>query len=211
MNDLAAWQFALQLDPEYVGIRRIVPRAALPLTREDFGKEGLENGELRSVFAQAQGQPLAAGTIAFELELRVHKGGVKLSEVMRLDTSLLPSRVYNTPAEGGELSLVFQPLRSRTDIGIAAYDGAIFELLPNVPNPFTNETTIAFVLPEAATAILHIHDASGRLLSQLSGDYAAGYNAIKLTQKQLKGASGLLSYTITAGQYRASSRMLLVR
>lgn len=94
---------------------------------------------------------------------------------------------------------------------VEAYAEAAFELHQNVPNPFADETIIAFNLPADAAAVITIQDVSGRLVAQLSGDYAAGYNTVQLTREVLKGASGVLSYTVTAAAYTATRRMVLVR
>jgi hypothetical protein len=211
LNDVAAWQFALRLDPAYATVSRITPKAALPLTREDFGTTNLLDGELRSVFAQAQGQPLKAGEVVFELELTVRQGGVRLSEILTLDNDILDGRVYDTALKGGAVKLAFAPVRDKPGLPtVPTYAEAAFELYQNVPNPFADETIIAFSLPTDAAATITVHDASGRVVAQLSGDYAAGYNTVRLTRDALKGATGILTYTVTAGTYTATRRMLVV-
>lgn len=39
-----------------------------------------------------------------------------------------------------------------------------FQLLQNIPNPFTQKTTIGYVLPEAMDNILIIYDQNGKVL-----------------------------------------------
>jgi hypothetical protein len=212
LYDVAAWQFALRLDPAYATVGRIIPRDALPLTREDFGTENLLEGELRTVFAQAQGQSLKAGEVAFELELNVRRGGVRLSDVLQLDNATLNARVYDTDLKGSPVKLAFAPVRDKPGLpSVATYAEAAFELYQNVPNPFVDETVIAFSLPADAAASITIHDASGRVVAQLTGNYTAGYNTIRLTRDALNGASGILSYTIVTGDYTATRRMVLVK
>jgi hypothetical protein len=212
LPDVAAWQFALRLDPAYATVSRITPKAALPLTREDFGTENLLDGELRTVFAQAQGQPLKAGEVVFELELTVRQGGVRLSEILTLDNDILDGRVYDTALKGGVVKLAFAPVRDKPGLPtVPTYAEAAFELYQNVPNPFADETIIAFSLPTDVAATITVHDASGRVVAQLSGDYAAGYNTVRLTRDALKGATGILTYTVTVGTYTATRRMLVVK
>ncbi|MEL6833466.1 MAG: T9SS type A sorting domain-containing protein [Bacteroidota bacterium] len=68
-----------------------------------------------------------------------------------------------------------------------------------------------FNLPEDAEATLTISDASGRVLTVLRGDYAAGYNTVNVTKDMVQGASGVLSYTITAGEYTTTKKMVAVK
>ncbi|MEL6972691.1 MAG: T9SS type A sorting domain-containing protein, partial [Bacteroidota bacterium] len=89
--------------------------------------------------------------------------------------------------------------------------GAGFEVYQNTPNPFRAETLIGFNLPEDAEATLTISDASGRVLTVLRGDYAAGYNTVNVTKDMIQGASGVLSYTITAGEYTTTKKMVAVK
>jgi hypothetical protein len=211
LDDVAAWQFALRLNPTYVTVNRITPKSVLPLTREDFGTDNLLDGELRTVFAQAQGQPLKAGAVVFELELTVRRGGALLSDVLQLDNDILDGRVYDTALKGGAVKLAFAPVRDKPGLPtVPTYAEAAFELYQNVPNPFAEETLVAFSLPTDAPAVITVHDASGRVVVRLSGDYAAGYNTVRLTRDALKGATGMLSYTVTSGEYTATRRMLVV-
>jgi hypothetical protein len=210
LPDVAAWQFALRLDPAFATVSRITPKAVLPLTRDDFGTTNLLEGELRTVFAQAQGQPIEAGEVVFELELTIRQGGVLLSDVLTLDNDILHGRVYDTALKGGAVKLAFAPVRHKPGLPtVPTYAEAAFELYQNVPNPFVAETMIAFSLPTDAAAVIAIHDASGRVVAQLSGDYAAGYNTVHLTRDALKGATGVLTYTVTAGEYTATRRMVI--
>ena len=87
---------------------------------------------------------------------------------------------------------------------------AEFVLYQNTPNPFAGATLIGFNLPEDATATVTINDASGRVLRIIKGDYAAGYNSINVTRQMIKGATGVLSYTVEAGDHRATKQMIMV-
>jgi hypothetical protein len=101
-----------------------------------------------------------------------------------------------------------------TDLGIEFTHGwnvaAEFALYQNTPNPFAAATLIGFNLPEDAAATVTINDASGRVLRVIKGDYAAGYNTINVTKQDLQGATGVLSYTIEAGEHRATRQMIVV-
>jgi hypothetical protein len=70
------------------------------------------------------------------------------------------------------------------------------------------ETVIRFELAAAAPATLTLRDVTGRLISVQEIDAAAGLNTVELTNIK---ASGVLTYTLTAGMFTASKKMVVVR
>jgi hypothetical protein len=104
---------------------------------------------------------------------------------------------------------------STKNVGINFSNGvtveAGFEVFQNTPNPFQAETLIGFNLPVDSEVMLTVSDVSGKVLTVLRGDYAAGYNTINLTKQQLGGVSGVLSYTLTAGEHTATKQMVVVK
>ncbi|MFZ1497582.1 MAG: T9SS type A sorting domain-containing protein, partial [Saprospiraceae bacterium] len=86
---------------------------------------------------------------------------------------------------------------------------AAFALYQNTPNPFKAETTIGFTLPAAGEATMKVYDATGKLLKQVTGDYAKGYNEVKLKRADLS-ATGLMYYTLESANNTATKRMVLV-
>jgi hypothetical protein len=78
----------------------------------------------------------------------------------------------------------------------------------NTPNPVRMEAVIRFELAAAAPATLTLRDVTGRLISIQEIDATAGLNAVELTNIK---ASGVLTYTLTAGAFTASKKMVVVR
>jgi hypothetical protein len=101
------------------------------------------------------------------------------------------------------------------NVGVNFSNGAVavagFEVYQNTPNPFAATTMIGFNLPTDAEATVTISDASGRVLNVVRGDYAAGYNTINLTKEMIQGATGVLTYTVTAGEFTATKKMIAVK
>ncbi|MEM9259569.1 MAG: T9SS type A sorting domain-containing protein, partial [Bacteroidota bacterium] len=86
-----------------------------------------------------------------------------------------------------------------------------YRLLQNLPNPVRKETTIGYELPEAhAEVTISITDAAGRLVREYRQEGFVGYNNIVVTKRQLGGASGVYSYTVAAGDWVATKRMVIV-
>ena len=50
-----------------------------------------------------------------------------------------------------------------------------YELMQNRPNPFTNETSIAYYIPETQDAILSVYDLDGKLIYEVNNKQSKGY------------------------------------
>ena len=93
-------------------------------------------------------------------------------------------------------------------------------LLTNYPNPFNPETWIPYQLREAADVQISIYDPRGVLVRQLSlghqvaGQYVSRSRAAFWDGRNEVGepvASGLYFYTLTAGDFSATRKMLIVK
>ncbi len=87
---------------------------------------------------------------------------------------------------------------------------AAFELKQNYPNPFNPTTTIAFNLPKTTHVKLTVYTITGQLVGQLLDQtMPAGRHHIKISGQDL--ASGVYIYTLQAGSFRASKKMILTK
>ena len=91
-------------------------------------------------------------------------------------------------------------------------------LLPNYPNPFNPETWIPYRLSEDADVTLTIYDTTGVVVRrldlghQLAGHYADPGRAAYWDGRNARGetvASGVYFYTLTAGDFTATRKMLI--
>jgi len=85
-----------------------------------------------------------------------------------------------------------------------------FELLQNYPNPFNPTTLIRFGLPQDAGVKLEILNLAGRhVVTLLNARQAAGYHDVEFNAGDL--ASGAYFYRLTAGNFSAMKKLMLVR
>jgi hypothetical protein len=91
-----------------------------------------------------------------------------------------------------------------------ALDAKGYALLQNHPNPFTHATLIEFVLPTAQEAKLSFFDITGRLVKVIQGDYAAGYNAIRLERAAWMEQSNTILYRLEASDYVSGMRKMTI-
>ena len=83
------------------------------------------------------------------------------------------------------------------------------------PNPFNPITTLRYDLPKDALVNITIYDMMGRQVSTLvSSQQTAGYKSVQWNATNDKGApvsAGLYLYTIQAGKFRQTKKMVLLK
>jgi len=85
-----------------------------------------------------------------------------------------------------------------------------FALRQNYPNPFNPSTTIQYQIPKQSYVTLEIFDLLGRETASLVNEIKqAGTHTVKWDASRL--SSGVYFYTITAGAYRETKRMILMK
>jgi len=98
-------------------------------------------------------------------------------------------------------------------LGVEKEDNLIpsnFSLSQNYPNPFNPSTSIKFSIPTASDVVLKIYDVLGSEVAVLvndkieAGNYTVEFDAAKF-------ASGMYIYSIKAGDYTASKKMMLLK
>jgi flagellar hook assembly protein FlgD len=95
-----------------------------------------------------------------------------------------------------------------------------FRLLQNFPNPFNPETWLPYELASDANVMIWIYNSSGDLVRRLSpgrqeaGSYITRDRAAYWDGRNEAGeqvASGILFYTIQAGEFAATKKMVVAR
>ncbi len=85
-----------------------------------------------------------------------------------------------------------------------------YKLYDNFPNPFNPATKIRYAIPEKSFVRLEIHDSLGKSVTVLeSEEKAAGIHEIDFNAKGL--ASGIYFYTIKAGDFTDTRKMMLLK
>jgi hypothetical protein len=97
-----------------------------------------------------------------------------------------------------------------TDIGESNLNPTEFILYSNYPNPFNPSTTIRYSIPEASFISVKIYDELGKEVSSLvnetksAGTYEVEFSASKLS-------SGIYYYTLQAGSFTQTKKMILIK
>jgi len=98
-------------------------------------------------------------------------------------------------------------------LGVEKEDNLIpeaYSLSQNYPNPFNPSTSIKFSIPEASDVVLKVYDILGSEVAVLvndkieAGNYTVDFDASKF-------ASGMYIYSIKAGEFSSSKKMMLLK
>jgi hypothetical protein len=194
-NGLAAFQFGLDFDPSELHLLNYSHTDALPLSADNFGTADADAGEFRMVWSNAVGQTLNPGTQVFRLRFKALATGRRLSEVIRLDNDILECLAFTGNMAQGPVRLIFTGAATATS---SPDNGSPkLQLMQNKPNPFTEATTIGFVLPDACEAVIRITDVSGREIAVYRRQYSIGYHEIEFRMENAAGYGILFCELIT--------------
>ena len=101
------------------------------------------------------------------------------------------------------------------DISNAINNPEQFRLNQNYPNPFNPTTSLAYDLPKDELVNITIYDMMGRQVKTLvNGSQTAGYKSIQWNATNDEGkpiSGGLYLYTIQAGEFRETKKMVLLK
>jgi hypothetical protein len=159
------------------------------------------HGEVRFAFATTQ--PMNGHGNLFTVEFEVLPNTTGKTSPLILDNVELSNSLSITKIDG---SVTVLPSRSA--------------LLQNYPNPFNPETWIPFELANEAEVVLEIYNIKGELVRVLSighksaGCYLSKEKAVFWNGKNQNGeavANGLYFYTLKAGEFQATRKMILVK
>ena len=138
-----------------------------------------------------------ANDVLFSLTFNATATGL-LSELITISSDLTAAEAYDTDGELLDVNIEF----ATTDVAVD------FALEQNTPNPFNSETVVGFNLPVAGAATLTVMDVQGKVLKEIRGDYAKGYNAVVLKAKEL--TTGVLYYQLESADQVATKKMIII-
>ncbi|MCB9284938.1 MAG: T9SS type A sorting domain-containing protein [Lewinellaceae bacterium] len=189
--DLLGYQFTLNYNTDAIEIVDLVEGVA---GAENFGMLSNE-GVLTTSWNVSEARALAQGEVLFGLTVKAN-ADVALSEAFGVSSAYTVAEAYNSNSDLLDVNLTFN-----------GSDANAFALYQNVPNPFKGVTVIGFTLPEASTATLKVMDVSGKVLQVVNGDYAKGYNEVRLSNID---ATGVLYYQLDTPTHSATKKMIII-
>ena len=194
LGDVEAMQFTLEWDRTRIDIMEVVPGERA--THEQWNDDMLDQGILPFSWHKYEVAETETDQL-ITLRVRAIRSGM-LSEAIDLGSSVTKAEALTESGAIAEPHLTFNP-SSETDG---------FVLHQNVPNPFTEHTTIAFDIEESAEVELLIYDVLGRMHYSVTREVPAGYNTIEISAADIS-ARGLLIYTLKVDDKQQTKRMII--
>ena len=169
---------------EHLELTNVLPHG--DWTAADFGTAHADNQRL--TFAHVVTGDVAtlrADATLFTLEFRALANGT-LAESLTLSEELTTNEGYDANGNRRVLTLDFLPQDDATDA---------FVLYQNRPNPFAEETVIAFHLPTQTEVTLRVFDAAGREILTRRADFDAGKQQFTVKGDEL-ATKGMMLYRL---------------
>jgi hypothetical protein len=166
---VSALQFTLKVDKNNAKIESI-STGELPNFTENntglFQKEGI----VTAAWYKKNDQSMSATdkVTMMNITLKATKT-MRLSDILSVNSLYTEGVAYDAKEESMPVQLVF---------GTQKADNEKAVLLANRPNPFSNETTLSFTLPEAGFATLTVCDLLGKVVMAREQLFAKGLNEV---------------------------------
>jgi hypothetical protein len=119
---------------------------------------------------------------------------------LKLDESVISPEVYGEMLDIQRLDL---QVRDKASKGQNI-------LYQNEPNPFDENTKIAFELAQAGSATISVIDMTGKVVYRISDTFGKGYNAVMIDASHLQNA-GVYYYKVDTAGFTASKKMIVIK
>ncbi|MCF8244493.1 MAG: HYR domain-containing protein [Saprospiraceae bacterium] len=189
------FQFTLNFDQENLAFENLKGGA---IASENFGLSLLGEGAITVSWNQPDGSSFRFEGEVFELTFKVKQSG-SLSSMLSIDSRFTAAEAYTSIKERSGVSIRFESQIAK----------AGFELYQNSPNPFANQTEIAFNLASDSYCTITLMDISGKILKTIEGNFTEGHNKVSLKRRDLD-ASGVIYYRLETTEYTATKMMILM-
>lgn len=184
------------------GVARLVPGGGVRVQRvAPTSVTHSQWGDVTSMVAEGEGLPLQGGESAYA-EFPYSEAPVDTVRDWYLE-------VTGSHFQGGGAAIAARMS------GAGEVTPTRFALAPGSPNPFHGSTRLAFELPVRAKVRLEVFDVTGRrVATPVDASYAAGRHSVEWAGVGADGrpvAAGVFLCRMTAGEFRAERRLVLVK
>ena len=199
-----AYQMTIDFDPNILELTDIQTGVLPNMSTGNFGANHLADGYLTTLWVNSEPLTLAEGEVLFTLTFRALSNSATLSEVLRPSSAITFAEGLDTDGNSLEIEFDFASVLSNPGADLTA-----FELVQNRPNPFREQTTIGFRLPQAGRAVLRVFSMDGRLAKTVVGNFSAGWNNVVFQKGEL-GAPGVYWYELETATHSDRKKMILL-
>ena len=201
IESLTGLQYTIGFDKDDLEFVDFDQAELADLGAANFGTNLLDEGVITTSWNTTSGEAQdLKGDLLYTLNFVAKQDG-NLAEALNVSSRYTKAEAFNS--EGVyDVNLIFDEIDGQTQL-------SAFELFQNAPNPFRNETSVSFYLPQATTATLRIMDVSGKELLTLTNDYSRGNNTVEINLEDLD-VQGVLYYQLETSADIATKKMIII-
>ena len=200
-STLAGLQFTLDLGRSFTYNSVIAKQ--MKVTEGNIGK--VSDTEITMSW-NADAQDISVGTDEPLFYLVLESNDMANSDVEQIvmNSTVTAAEIYTSVDEAYDLELTHEFAEEENIV-----EGE-FTLYQNVPNPFSDETTISFFLPTSEQVTMRLIDITGKIVLSQTATYAKGENVITVNSKEIN-TQGVLYYQLETKSNIAIKKMIVLK
>ncbi|MBK8371021.1 MAG: T9SS type A sorting domain-containing protein [Saprospiraceae bacterium] len=193
-------QFALTFDPSTLTFEGLKGNL-MNISKDNINASNADKGIVLVSYDQAKGLDVKANETLFTMEFTA-KTNTDNNNI-QLQSEKLKAEWYDVDGNVYAVSLGF------TQKGYAGTNEN--QLMQNEPNPFSLSTKITYELKNTANVSITVFDMSGRKVFASSAENVEkGTHTLQIHADHLGNQTGMFYYTIEAGEFKATKKMILI-
>lgn len=192
-TDIEGYQFTLDFNEDNLALASFNPGFS---TNKDFGTSFLDEGILTSSWV---GNISHSDSIAFTLIFKALDKG-NLQNNIRFNDDFVKKEAYTTQLDYLDINFDYKIHNGSNRL----------KLLPNQPNPFSEKTSLKFVLPQKEEISLKVFSLRGELVFEQQKSFDAGVQEFEIRKENLPQA-GIYYYQISTPQQTETQKIILIK
>ncbi|MBK9254658.1 MAG: T9SS type A sorting domain-containing protein [Saprospiraceae bacterium] len=195
--DVAGFQFTLRFDINAFDLESIESNT-ITLNENNFGFHRLSEGLITVSWNKDNAVSIAKDEVLFTLNLKAKANG-EIANAVQLNSEVIKAEAYTQDVN--VMGIEFRVGNKSNTQEVVLYQ--------NTPNPFKASTLIGFELPETMSATLKVYDVTGKVVKVINNTFTKGYNSVEIHKNEF-GSAGVLYYTLEAGDFKATKKMVVI-
>ncbi|MEI2694404.1 MAG: T9SS type A sorting domain-containing protein [Saprospiraceae bacterium] len=192
-SDYEGMQFTIQWDSRKLDLEGVEGNTAIRVRDDNYSTQHAAEGKLTFSY----NGPMTNGEWILKLKYKA-KQNIRMSESLVVNSGITPAvSVVKASGEEGQVVMNFAGMSEQE-----------FVVMQNEPNPWTQETTIGMMLPQAGEVQISIYDLAGKIQLKERVEMKKGYNEYQLSNAKISQA-GVYYYQIDYQSNTVTKKMII--
>ena len=190
-------QLSLNFNQNLFDFGKIIPAALPDLDENNFGLQQTDKGILTMSWNGNQALNFDANAILFSIEMTPKVNG-NTSQIFQVSSFPTLAEAYNNETPWG------------VELNVLKKTNPAFSVGQNIPNPFSETTTIPFSIPVFGEVTLSIFSLDGKMVYQYNNTFTKGNHQVNVDKKAL-GENGVFYYQVKSKFGTAVRKMIMIK